>query len=212
MTSEIDICNLALLRLGTRSSIASFTEGSVEANACAQVYHLLRDMLLASHQWSFATRRVILADLGTPPDGWHHRYAYPTDCLRARMIRPGVERHHDIVPFEVSADLDSAGNAIRVILCNVPAAVLIYTARQYSTDLFPPHFVEALSWLVAAELANALSSDDALAQSALQMASQAISACKCNDANETPVPQEHMPDWITVRGFAHADPDFRRQS
>lgn len=214
MTSDIDICNLALLRLGTRSSIASFSEGSVEANACARVYALLRDMLLASHQWSFATHRVILADLGHPLDGWAFRYAYPSDCLRARMIRPPrmelSETSRNVPPFEVSGDVNDQGQAIKVILCNIPRAELIYTARLYSPDLFPPHFIEALSWIIAAELANALSGDDGLAQSTLQMATQAISACKCVDANESPVAQDHMPDWITVRGFAHADPDFRR--
>ena len=209
MTSEIDICNLALLRLGTRSSIASFTEGSVEANACAQVYGLLRDMLLASHQWSFATHRVILADLGHPPDGWKHRYAYPTTCLRARMIRP-PDGHHNVVRFDVSGDVDADGNPIRVILCDVPRAELIYTQRLIAPDLYPPHFIEALSWMIAAELANALSSNDALTQSTMQMAAQAISTSKANDANETPVPQEHVPDWIAVRGFARADAEFRR--
>ena len=210
MISDIDICNLALLRLGTRSSIASFTEGSVEANACFRVYALLRDMLLASHQWSFATHRVILADLGQAPDGWTHRYAYPQDCLRARSIRPVPgQASLNVIPFEVSGDVNGQGEAIKVILCNIPNAELIYTSRLHSPDLFPPHFVEALSWIIAAELANALSGDDGLAQSTLQMATQAITACKCVDANESPMPQDHMPDWITVRGFAHADPNFR---
>ena len=209
MTSEIDICNLALLRLGTRSSITALTEGSVEANACSLVYFLLRDTLLAAHPWNFATRRVGLADLGAPPDQWRHRYAYPSDCLHARTIQP-PQGHVNVVPFEVSGDVDAGGNAIKVILCDVPAAELVYTAKITTPLLFPPHFIEALSWMIAAELANALSGDDNLAQNAMQMATQAITAGRANDANEASRPQDHIPDWITVRGVVHADPHFRR--
>ena len=205
MTSEVDICNLALLRLGTRSSLSSFTEGSVEANACAQVYALMRDMLLASHQWDFATRRVGLADLGSPPVPWDYRYAYPVDCLRARSIRSGA-RTRKVTIFEISGDVDADGNPIKVILCNLAQAELTYTAQIVTPDLFPPHFVEALSWMVAAEISTALSSNDALTQYAMQMAAQAVSSSKANDANQSPSPQEHVPDWVSVRGVVHADP------
>ena len=203
MTSEIDICNLALLRLGTRSSIASFSEGSVEANACARIYGLLRDMLLSSHPWTFATRRVELASLGRPPPQWHCRYAYPSDCLHIRQLHP-PKGEHKVPPFLIAGDVDDLGNPIKVILCNVPAAQLTYTARMEATDMFPSHFIEALAWMIAAELANALTGDDALSANTMQMATSAVNASKVNDANENATPQEHLPDWVMVRGYVHA--------
>ena len=202
VTSEIDICNLALLRLGTRSSVASFSEGSVEANACARVYGLLRDMLLSSHPWSFATRRVELADLGQPPPQWQYRYAYPSDCLHIRQLHD-PRGGRNVPVFLIASDLDDLGNPIKVVLCNLPAAQMTYTVRMEAVEMFPPHFVEALAWMIAAELANALTGDDALSTNAMQMAAAAVNASKVNDANENAAAQEHLPDWVMVRGFVH---------
>ena len=211
MTSDVDICNLALLRLGTRSSISSFTEGSVEANACSQIYALVRDMLLASHNWGFATRRIGLADLGTPLPPWGYRYAYPIDCLRVRAVLP-TDGTSAPSPFEVSGDQDQQGNSIKIILSNQDQAELLYTARVTSPDLFSPHFVEALSWMIAAELSTALCSDNTLSQYALQMAAQSIASSKANDANESPSKQDHLCEWVSVRGFAHADTSWRNRT
>jgi len=198
MASDTNICNLALLRLGTRSTISSLTEGSTEANACAMIYPLVRDALLSQHRWSFATRRVTLADLGNPPDSWAFRYAYPTDCLQARQLAQPVPQAPPIA-FEVSGDQDSAGNAIRVILTNQPQAELLYTAAITSPALFNPPFVEALSWMVAAELAVALTGDAGLAQSCLQAAAAAITSAKDQDADEGMVIHRREAEWIRGR-------------
>ncbi len=212
MASDVDICNLALLRLGTRSSISALTEGSTEANACALVYPVARDTLLAQHRWGFATRRAALADLGNPPDGWRFRYGYPTDCLHARRVRPpkaaGGGAWEDDWPgrggrhairFEVSGDQDGSGNPIKVILTNQPEAELVYTARITAAAQFDAGFVEALSWMLAAELAVTLTGDTAVAQACLGAASAAVGGAKANDANESPEIQDHPAEWIARR-------------
>jgi len=204
MTSEVDICNLALLRLGTRSTISSLTEGSTESNACAHVYAMLRDLLLSSHPWTFASQRVVLADLGSPPIGWRHRYAYPANCLKAKKIH-GSGRSSDHIPFTISGDADQQGNPFKVILCDFPKAELIFTARIVTPDLFPAHFIEALSWMIAAELANALCCDLALSQYAVQMASQSVAASRAYDANEGLAIKDPLPDWIAARGHVRAE-------
>jgi len=199
MASDIDICNLALLRLGTRSTIASLGEGSAEANACALIYPTIRDALLTQYRWGFATRRAALADLGAPPTPWLFRYAYPTDCLLARAIdRPDAALPP--IPFEVAGDQDQGGNAIRVILTDQPQAVLLYSARITQPGLFNPAFVEALSWMVAAELAVALTGDKGLAQACLQTAAAAIAGAKALDANEAAESRERPVEWLAARG------------
>jgi hypothetical protein len=224
MASDVDICNLALLRLGTRSSISALTEGSTEANACALVYPIVRDTLLAQHHWGFATRRVALADLGSPPGGvaadsydgagragdWRFRYAYPTDCLHARGIRPPSgttvtwddcrPRHPHAIRFEVSGDQDGSGNPIKVILTDQPQAELIYTARITAAAQFDAGFIEALSWMLAAELAVTLTGDKVIAQACVEAAGAAIGGAKANDANESPEIDDRMPDWIAAYG------------
>lgn len=205
MASDVDICNLALLRLGTRSTIAALNEGSTEANACALAYATVRDALLAQHRWRFASRRVVLADLGNAPLGWGYRYAYPSDCLRARAVLPArrlpgqTPTEEASVPFEVAGDQDPAGNPLRVILTNQANAELLYTARITTAAMFDAPFVEALSWMLAAELAATLTGDQGLAASCMQAAAAAVSGARAGDANEAPTVQDRQPEWIAVR-------------
>jgi hypothetical protein len=201
MASDVDICNLALLHLGTRSSISSLTEGSAEANACALVYPVTRDLLLTQHKWGFATRRTALADLGSPPDEWAYRYAYPTDCLLARAIHQPIGTG-GFVPFTVSGDLDPAGNPLRVVLTDQARAELIYTARISSAAMFDPGFASALSWLVAAELAVTLTGDRTLAQACVQTATASVAASRAVDANEAPTVMDFDAEWVRLRGLS----------
>ncbi len=200
MNSDIDICNLALMRLGTRSTIAALSEGSAEANVCALVYPVVREALLARHPWNFARRRVLLADLGHPPFGWRYRYATPSDCLRVWEVDGPT------TPFEISGDLDTQGNPIQVILTDRPRAWLTYTARVTDPALFNVRFVEALSWMLAAEMAIALTGDTALAQGCLQAAGNAITAAEADDANQRFEHHDRIPEALAVRGFLGKDP------
>jgi len=199
MASDIDICNLALLRLGTRSSISSLSENSTEAMTCALLFPVVRDGLLARHHWGFASRRTALADLGLPPDPWAFRYAYPTDCLQARSIHQPVAGA-PLIPFAISGDQDGAGNPIQVILTDQPQAELVYTARIASAALFDATFVEALSWTLAAELGVALTGDRGMATYCMQAAGVAVAGAKANDSNETPDVVDRTPEWIGIRG------------
>ena len=102
---NISLANRALAAVGTRSTISSSTEGSVESNNVALVYDPVRQQLLRAAQWNFAKATATLALLkaaaGTPenataspstwstaypPPGWLYSYAYPADCLAARKV------------------------------------------------------------------------------------------------------------------------------
>lgn len=107
MINPVAICNRALASIGTRSTIASLTEDSNEAIACAQVYEATRDELLGMAFWNFArktaTATLIKSAPGTPTNTdtpaatwqtsypappWLFEYAYPFDCLQVRMVVP----------------------------------------------------------------------------------------------------------------------------
>ena len=75
MSSEVDICNLALSRLGDDASVASINppEGSSQAEHCAQFYPIARNSMLQGHDWNFATRRETLALLsGVDTFNWSY--------------------------------------------------------------------------------------------------------------------------------------------
>ena len=99
---DVTIANMALSAIGTRSDIASMTEGSAESNTVNLIYANTRGELLRKFNWGFAINQQFLAvwkaAQGTPenPTGatpspplpWLYSYAYPSFCIAARYILP----------------------------------------------------------------------------------------------------------------------------
>ena len=107
MTAEVDIANMALSALGTRSSIAALNENSPEARASALWIDKVRDEVIRLAPWvsvrNFINLSLICAAPGTPENPvqgeftwqkgipappWFYEYAYPSDCLKALYIVP----------------------------------------------------------------------------------------------------------------------------
>ena len=59
MSSVVDICNIALSRLGDRATVTSIDppEGSAQADHCRRFYPIALKTILATYNWSFATTR-----------------------------------------------------------------------------------------------------------------------------------------------------------
>ena len=125
MASEVDICNLALSHLGQSRQITSISppDGSAEAALCHRFYPIARGIFLSAHYWGFATRRAVLASLGSPPDDWLYRYAMPSDIVGDRVQRLYIAG--DDTPQEYAIESDSTGT---VIYANIEDAEIRYTA------------------------------------------------------------------------------------
>ena len=88
MTSFMEICNLALTRIGAQT-INSLDEASAQAIHCNLLFGPTRDAVLRQVPWRFATARQALALLDeTHPPEWTYGYQKPPDCLAARYIEP----------------------------------------------------------------------------------------------------------------------------
>ena len=75
--SSIAFCSRALLKLGA-GSIASFDEGTAEAEVAANLYPSVRDALISAHPWNFAVAQTTLPQLSSEPVA---DYAYATGML-----------------------------------------------------------------------------------------------------------------------------------
>ena len=64
--SSIALCSRAFLKIGGET-IASFDEGTAEAEIAANLYPTTRDALLSAHPWNFAVGQVYLARLTAKP-------------------------------------------------------------------------------------------------------------------------------------------------
>ncbi len=219
MTSQIDICNLALAAINARSSISSLTEGSTEANALNLAYMpILREALRAAN-WNFAEAQVALALLGSAdtnncPVPWLYKYAYPTDCIRMRYLIPSNYRNFqqssvvtqqwlrdNPIFFKEVSDLDLSDNRRKVIVTNEPQVIGVYTTLITDTGVFDDDFVLVFSNMLAARIASPLSGSDKNVAKAIALADKKIAEARVNDGNEGITFQDTVPDWIRIRGY-----------
>ncbi|MEY8773816.1 hypothetical protein AB9K30_02345 [Klebsiella pneumoniae] len=82
MASVINICNIALARIGNSRTINSLTEKTKEAYTCNLFYESMRDAVLADNDWNFAMSRVVPGRPWRPCAGMAVPVSVP-DRLRA---------------------------------------------------------------------------------------------------------------------------------
>lgn len=188
-TTAEGVCNIALLRLGQRDTIASLGEQSAQARACNALFETARDAVLQLAIWGFATKRALLAALtGEERSGWTYAYALPTDCIAPRLIWPG---DWPVAPDARIPYAEESTGTARLILTNQPDAELVYTARITAVPLFSPLFQQALAWYLAADLALALPVKPGLAaqmQQGFRLALSQAQAANFNQQQESPPP------------------------
>lgn len=210
MTTPLDVCNLALGRIGTRSAIASLTEASPEAYYCRLFYAQARDATLMAEDWRFATAFQALALSGTAPGRWRYQYAMPADCLKAhgivdpRCIAPDAVNPATFPPvrFERGLGLDGGGAQVPAIWTDEAGAVLKYTAQVENPGLWEAAFITALSWELAAEIAVPITGNAALQQAMFVGFQQSVAAARNASANQGVLTSDAVPDWLRCRGLA----------
>lgn len=184
MSSDVDICNLALGFLGDSANVDAIDppEDSVEAEYCAKFYPIARDGLLNMHNWGFATKRTSPAQIAVPPESagmWQYAYIAPGDCLTiTRVFDPtssddlvsSIPQPYDgwwngstsasTAPSGMGAvvpqpfSVETDANGDKIIYSNVAGAAISYTAQVTDTTKFGPSFVIALATLLSAYLAG----------------------------------------------------------
>ncbi|UDL89842.1 hypothetical protein LGH82_00015 [Mesorhizobium sp. PAMC28654] len=208
MALPVDICNLALTKLG-QPRIGSIDPPYINPYGvepdCAFVYPLARDAELRKNPWSFARSRLILAaDGNTPPFGtdddepddqgssWADevpmdtpqifQYRVPNDFIR--MIKMKYEERRIEGQYVLTYE-DSPIN-------------FQYIARV-DPALFDPLFVEALACQVAVQLTYKITTSDALKQSIGQDYKLAINEAKRVNAIEAPPERAPEDTFVLVR-------------
>jgi hypothetical protein len=198
MTAEVDICNLALSHLGDTATVASIAppEGSAQAQHCAVFYPIARNTLLEAHDWSFATVRVASpAKLHEDYFGWRYAYMRPADAIRIISVTHarGANADQSDVPYVQESDVDGKS----IILCNDDDVVVKYIRLETNVSKYPPMFIQALSWHLAAMLAGPMIKGDAGAAQAKQcmmMAQSCLEMATVSDSHQ----QNHKPEQVVA--------------
>jgi hypothetical protein len=163
MASEVLMANMAIGNVGSSQFINSLEDRSKEARVCKQFFDIAMDLVLQDFPWTFATKTVLLADIGAPIDPWQYRYAYPNDCLKLRRIFPpggtiylGRPSKNKGIPHRVITD-DVA--KVKAILCDAQGAYAEYTFRNRMPGMYSPAFIAAFAMKLATYICTPLSAD-----------------------------------------------------
>ena len=148
MVSEVSICNQALLWLG-QETISSFDDLSTTAQWCRNNYPFIRDAVLESRMWTFATGRAISETANL--DAWGKDYAHNIPFYWMSVFRvyrnntgPTVGQEQFPVPWRLE------GNKV---LTQYPTVYMWGLAYVTDTGRFSPLFVQALAARIAADAA-----------------------------------------------------------
>lgn len=191
MDSAIRLCSRALLSLGC-GSIASFDDGSAEAEVAGMLYPGTRDALLSSHPWSFATGQATLAPLAaTPVADFQSAYQLPPDFLRALSVgstQSGSSRGVTYRILERRIHTDAG-----------PSLALSYIYRAHE-EAWPAFFDAALVAALAYEFCLPLTENSSRADlSARKAEMEARRARLIDSQQQTPLRIEDD-TFIRVRG------------
>lgn len=213
MASPIQVCNLALSRIGVDQLIEDFNDPTTRARACNFHYPLAFEQVLQDFPFNFAQKVIQLAEVADVMiPGYQKVYRYPVDCLRSHIITDeggnrGVSRAN---LFRDVWDYDTAGipqrawphiimadpvtPGARIIACDLPEAYLWYTAQVSDINQTTALFRDALAWKVATEISLVLRADTRLHQNAVTMYGWTVSKAQVHTQLEgvtdaPPIPQ-----------------------
>jgi hypothetical protein len=204
MTS-IDICNIALTRLGEKAITA--LEPPIDASpdqkrvayACATLYPSTRDTLLSYQPWPWATVRQALGRHAVgPASEYAYQYVLPSLPPILWVISidtKGIPYQREIYvdPYEIAAQTP-------VIVTDATTVVMRYIARTQES-VFPPMFSDTLSVWLAANLSAAISGKASLRASLLDELQLLLQKMTDRSGHEDwPAHIEHPNTYIDVRG------------
>ena len=185
--SSIALCARALLKIGA-ASITSFDDGTAEAEIAVNLYGSVRDGMLSSHPWNFATAQATLPRLvAEPVADYAYAYQLPPDFLRALSAGP-TGRGRGLTYRIAETRLHSDANQL----------VLTYIFRPDETG-YPPFFDQALIARLAAEFCIPLTDSTSRAETLFRLAGDAFREAKIIDSQQATPGRIEDFSLITVR-------------
>lgn len=200
-SSKTVIANLALGHLGSGKEIANIdTENSAEARAMRRFFDQVQDELLRGFVWPFTTRFVDLTVVEEDPtEEWAFSYRYPSDCLYARRILSGSrnDTRQSRVPYRIGQD-----DTGQLIYCDADEPTLEYSTRAEDVNRWPPDFVSAFSYKLAAYAAPTITGSDRakLRELCLQLHAMADQKAMATAANEEQPDEAPENEFTRSRG------------
>lgn len=150
MTSKIDLCNMALARVG-QNAITSFSDNTDAAKRCSVLFDPVVDIVMSASEWTTLIKRVqLVATTTTPVYDFTYEFQLPPGILKLIEI---ADNRDKITEYKREGDK---------LLCNISPISIKYTIREENTQLWGPHLYEAVTLKLAAELVYPLTGNAGL--------------------------------------------------
>ena len=150
--TAIKICSRASVLIGG-NLIASFTDGTVEADVANSMYEDTARTALTNSRWRFATTQAVLNRLAEEPVGrFSAAYQLPADCLMLGAVTIA----------DATIEYDTYGDKVYCDASANDELVADYIYRAPEGD-WPPYFISAVEYEMAALMAISVARDASLA-------------------------------------------------
>lgn len=198
MAAKIDIMNKAINLLG-EAYINSPTQATKAASRINTEYDSVRDLVLRSHTWNFAIKRVKLnKSAETPTYNWEYAFPLPSDFIRLVRVSDTDTDYDDVEapPWEIG--LHGASN-VRAILSDFDQCYITYVSRVTDENLFDPLFVSAFAAALAKETAYSIVQDIQLKKDLDEYYYRVLRRAKSIDSQESNNQSVIDTAWLNAR-------------
>lgn len=161
MLTKIDLCSMALLKLGEQP-IQSFSDDCASAQLARTLFEPITDALIASHPWRFAVRQI---DLVPDSDG---NFVIPTNVLRVLKANGAIVGNKIIAPSD---------------------KITITACVRVDTDVYPSYFVSLVATKLAMEFCIPLSGDQTVFRMLTALYESELQSAKFIDSTTGPTAQ-----------------------
>jgi hypothetical protein len=162
MLTKIDLCSIALLKLGEKP-IQSFGDDAAGAQVARTLFDTATDSLLASHPWKFARKRF---DLAKTAEG---DFLLPAEVLRVLDC--------DSPSYEIAGDRVAA-----------PAEkISIFAVARIGPESYPPYFANVAALRLAQEFCMPLLGDQNMLRTIAALFESELRAAKFIDSSMSSV-------------------------
>ncbi len=193
MSSETEICNRALQKLGDESIGAFGDTDSKAARECLKAFAPLRKSELRKYPWSFAINMQALAASSVAPVWkWDTAFPLPDDFERLLEIE-------DLGANEYQMGQHEGVKAIFCDLASTAACNIRYVADVDEVPLWDSAFTEAFVAKLAMELGEVLTASSSKVELARTHYETAIREAKASNAIEQPPEDFPEDDWNEAR-------------
>lgn len=208
VTSAVNVFQLALDAVGTRSNISAVSEESREAETCRRWYDTVRDSVFRASFWPALRKTARLALLAerdrsvdwttlAPDPHWNFVYSLPSDYVAGRHL-------------STYARFNLAWYSDRLCLhTDQDAAILFYSFRNENPSAWDATLQMSVVYALAAFIAMPLTGKPSRAKMLMDQANELILTSRVAAANEHQESYASVPEWISARGSSNLAPRTR---